>query len=549
MFRKLVSNLPFSPALVGQLGFYARRLRKEELTRRLGLVLTALALVAQSFAVFSPPQAANAANASDMIYGGVSSVTDFLGHYDKNTNNFRDLLTSLGITRSEVAHMTTKTVTSNDGIYTWGLTPHYSYAQGERTYNAGGRTFYHRSLKLWDKAHNVSKSTYTAFVGHSAKAGWFGINKNCGNLLLKTQPTPPAKISVCRPGTGVISILSTEKKSSDKPADSLECVPKSAVCRKITVNKIDAKTITVTGYPATTGDVKINSYTFTVRKGSATGPVVATQTVESNAAAYTSQRFTLNDPATYYVSTTIKTTLGSTAQTVDCMQTFTVAPPEKCDVNPSLPKNDPDCKPCPGNNSLWYKSPECSEVVVESKKATNITQEADATSTTAVAGDRIEYKITVNNPGKVPAKAAFKENLRDVLEYASLQEMGGGTFNENDKTLTWPSVTLAAGESQTRTFVVVLPQQIPTAAQGVSDPTSYDCTISNTFGNNIDIKVQCEAPKIVEQTVKALPATGPGENIAFGGIVLAVVSFFWARSRQLGKEVRLVRKEFSAGTL
>ena len=30
MFRKLVSNLAFSPALVGQLGFYAKRLRKEE---------------------------------------------------------------------------------------------------------------------------------------------------------------------------------------------------------------------------------------------------------------------------------------------------------------------------------------------------------------------------------------------------------------------------------------------------------------------------------------------------------------------------------------
>jgi len=40
MFRKIVSNLPFSPALVGQLGFYAKRLRKEETTRRLGLILS-----------------------------------------------------------------------------------------------------------------------------------------------------------------------------------------------------------------------------------------------------------------------------------------------------------------------------------------------------------------------------------------------------------------------------------------------------------------------------------------------------------------------------
>jgi len=62
MFRKIVSNLTFSPALVGQLGFYAKRLRKEEATRRVGLIFTALALVVQGFAVFTPPESANAAS-------------------------------------------------------------------------------------------------------------------------------------------------------------------------------------------------------------------------------------------------------------------------------------------------------------------------------------------------------------------------------------------------------------------------------------------------------------------------------------------------------
>ena len=60
MFRNIVSNLPFSPALVGQLGFYAKRLRKEEATRRLGLIFTVLALVVQSFAVFQAPEPVNA---------------------------------------------------------------------------------------------------------------------------------------------------------------------------------------------------------------------------------------------------------------------------------------------------------------------------------------------------------------------------------------------------------------------------------------------------------------------------------------------------------
>ena len=68
MFRKLVSNLSFSPALVGQLGFYAKRLRKEETTRRLGLIFTALALIVQSFTMLQASEPASAADATDMVY-------------------------------------------------------------------------------------------------------------------------------------------------------------------------------------------------------------------------------------------------------------------------------------------------------------------------------------------------------------------------------------------------------------------------------------------------------------------------------------------------
>jgi hypothetical protein len=93
MFRKLVSNLAFSPALVGQIGFYAKRLRKEEATRRIGLIFTVLALVVQSFAVFSPPEAANASSPSNFIPGGVKTLNDYLKNYDQNTNNIKDLFT------------------------------------------------------------------------------------------------------------------------------------------------------------------------------------------------------------------------------------------------------------------------------------------------------------------------------------------------------------------------------------------------------------------------------------------------------------------------
>ena len=105
MFRKIVSHLPFSPSLVSELGFYAKRLKKEEATRRIGLIFTALALVVQSFAVFSPPESANAANSGDLVYGGITTKKQLLAAWDNNTQGYRELLQHAGLTRANVDAM------------------------------------------------------------------------------------------------------------------------------------------------------------------------------------------------------------------------------------------------------------------------------------------------------------------------------------------------------------------------------------------------------------------------------------------------------------
>src|SRR5690606_828609 len=104
MFRKIVSQLSFSPALIGQLGFYAKRLRQEQSTRRMGLVFVALALVVQSLVIFQPPQPANAANDTDMVRGGLGlgsnrSFDNFMRSYNANTLKLRDAMDHVGITK------------------------------------------------------------------------------------------------------------------------------------------------------------------------------------------------------------------------------------------------------------------------------------------------------------------------------------------------------------------------------------------------------------------------------------------------------------------
>ena len=455
MFRKLISNLSFSPALVGQLAFYAKRLRREETTRRLGLLFTVLALVVQSFAVFSPPEAANASSATSFVKGGVSSKADYLNHYDANTNNIKDLFKQLGITRNNIEDAKAGEVNSKSGVYSWGLKSHFSKSQGERSYtvktsSGGSKTFYYRPLSLWDTGNNVKRgSYYPSYVGRSSSGMWFAILKICGNLVLKAQPPSPK----CPTGT-------------------------------------------VGTYPKCTTPVAPTPVKPTPVKPTPVAPT----------------------------------------------------PPKMCILNPQLPENDALCQPCPADTSLWINDVKCSANIIQTKSAANTTQAEDATAVVAKGSDTIVYSLNLENKGLAPSTFSIQEQLDDVLEYTTVTDMGGGTLT--DKNLTWPTITLQPGEKQTRMFSVKVTDPIPAMGQGADDKTSYDCRIDNVFGNSVSINIECPVEKvIVEQTVAELPHTGPTENMIFAGLLLAIVSYFYTRTRMMKKEVRLIRRDLNAGTI
>ena len=430
MFRIILSHLPFSPTLIGQLGFYAKRLHHEETTRRLGLIFIVLTLIVQSLAVFQPPESANASSASDMVSGGIgSSIENFLKPYDANTKNLRDVMNYLGITRNEIESTKLSSFKTGEKI-SWGFVSRFSYFQGARQYNITNdqnnivTTVYSRPLKLWGNAN----TQYTAWIGNSEKIGWFAIMQACGNLVTDKIPTP-APIPTPTP-------------------------------------------------------------------------------------------------------------------------TPTPTPPEKCLFNPILLANDKNCLPCPGNETIWINDESCIPNIIKSKTATNTTQGfVNAESTVAHAGDQISYTITIKNTGLSPETTKLEEQLEDTLEYASLQDNGGGTLNETTKTLSWAGITLNPNDLQTRTFVVKILNEIPATASGASDPTSYDCIMSNVYGNSININVDCPTPKIIEQVAKELPKTGPTVNMLFIGVVLAVATYFYARNRQMKKEIQIVRKNFNSGAI
>lgn len=201
MFRKLIANLSFSPALISEIGFYAGRLRKEEATRRFAVIFMVLALIVQSLAVFSPPESANAASEQDVIRGGLTSKADMLDRYKTNDSNFKDILTSAGITNDELANTEAETVHSKDNTLVMGRLPRFGSTGGEVAFSYTDSTTgqtgttYISPLSLWDTSDAAKQfgSSYDAWVGTSARLGWFAILKNCGNLVTKTLPAGATK--------------------------------------------------------------------------------------------------------------------------------------------------------------------------------------------------------------------------------------------------------------------------------------------------------------------------------------------------------------------
>lgn len=610
MFRRIVSNLSFSPALVGQLGFYARRLRKEEATRRLGLVFTALALVVQSLAVFSPPEAANAATPGQVgnsprctvesvgPRGQAFNVTGNEAKVEFDVKGGKNCKVQLSANsffapsmdgtpyEKQILHDRNTRVFDTPGRYsmkttlpnksspdkgcfyqvdltygTYNVTPVLAYGHGKLDCGAVVASATCTSFNIIRTA-NPNKVTLRATSSTSnAKVNkyTFDVTQPNGQTVTKTlntdQKTALLDYDATAPGTysakaTVYTTVGQDSGPQCKGSFTVEgpAVP-TAVCSSLAAPTITNRTQAYfSGSAAVSGGAAIRSYTFIVKNS--LGVEVSRTIVPSSATTAATSAVNISNAGNYSVELYVQTSLGDKTG-ADCMKSFTIAPPDVCQYNPTLPPSSPDCQPCPDNPNVWIKDEKCKVELVNTKTATNMTQGmVEANTVTARAGDKISYTITVENKGLVSDSVTMQEDLTDVLEYATVVDQGGGTLDKQTKLLTWPAVTLAAGQKQSRTIAVQMMSTIPSTNTGTGIPTSYDCKIANTFGNTVNVNVDCPPEKVVvEQVVSEMPHTGARENMIFAAVLLSVVTYFYARSRQLGREVRLIRRNLNTGTI
>lgn len=537
MFRKIVSNLAFSPALVGQLGFYAKRLRKEEATRRIGLVFVVLALIVQSFAVFTPPEAANAASAENIIYSGIRDKADLLAIYDRGVdsvghNDIRQIYSHFGVTRADIANTKMSSYNTNDfngKIKTLGRTNTGIAGRVPVQITGTNTTVY---TGPFGYGWNQKAGEMLALVGKRAVDGsWFAITLNCGNLDYLTTPVAP--------------------KPTPPPAP--KPIPVAA-CTSLKLTAISRTEVKLDATATASGGATISGYDYVIKD--VKGATILNRTVPTTGTSSSIQQSITKD-GTYTASLTALTSTGNKTS-ADCTKAFTISPEPLCALAPTLTQSSPDCKPCLNDSSIWYKDAACKPAFEISKKVRNVTQALnDANNTTAHPGDQLQYTLSVKNVGKDSGDYTMTDQVADILQYADIVDAGDGRLVAESAsntlvptTIAWPVFTaIKPGAVVERTLLVKMKLTVPATATNISTPQSYDCTITNTFGNTINVGVECPPEKIVEQVTTELPHTGPSENIIFSGIVLAVVVYFYARSRQTSKEIRLIRRDFNAGTI
>jgi len=526
MFNKLLSNLPFNPSLINQVSFYSKRLKQEASVRRLGFSLVALTMFVQLFAVLSPAQPSLAQSGNDLIPGGFSSKSEAVKHCLLDAE-YRAILAHFAISctnlqeNSQVTTVRSDTAKNGQPLYSMGRQPQgpingtTGRATNEVAVNVAGvaSPFYMRLLSSWDKR---VPSTYQALSVGNAFDIQFYILFTCGNIVEFGPPPKPAPKPVPKP-----------------PAPKPKPTPKSSIsCDSLTVSSTQVKPNEAVDLvaQATKQNAKIISYNFKVNGASK-------QNTASNK--YT---FSQIKDGTYTVSVTVHSDHGD-ASSAACIV--------KIDVK-SNPKPPP--KPCAASTSPI----DVDSCIKISKQATNTTQNiVHANNTTAKAGDIIKYSLITKNTAIVPARAyVVEDNFSDILDYANFVSLDGATNTSG--VLTWPATDIAAGGTLTKVVTVRVKDPIPKTPQPCNPALvhpcpltgSFDLTMTNVYGNVINIKVQPPVEKTVEiVTTQTLTNTGPGSSLIIGFSITTVVGYFFARSRMMSRELDIVRAEYTSGGL
>ena len=209
MFKKLLSNLPYNPSLIGQVSFYAQRLHRESTMRRAGFVMILVAMLIQMFAVISPPQSSlQASPNTDLISGGFSTKQEAVNKCRDNAQNYKKIMNNFGVSCENISDATVTNIGPRDfdgKLYSMGRLAYG--VQGETPIRVEGvGNLYVRHF--WSLNHEPS---YKALKLKNEQGKTLFILFSCGNIVSIgiPQEAPPQDVCENKPG------LQTKKEDCD----------------------------------------------------------------------------------------------------------------------------------------------------------------------------------------------------------------------------------------------------------------------------------------------------------------------------------------------
>ena len=532
MFNKILSTLPYNPSSIEQLAFYSKRLKQEQSVRRLGLGLIVLSMFIQLFAAAVPPEK-SLASSSNSIINGIGTKYDILRAWDAPGSDIPAIYGKFGVSRSDIANLTSRpntTITSNQHDF-WSIGRHslsgYSgvsdgYKDSEVRLRAGGTHVYMRKLNAWGVA------SYPAFKGRVASTGkQFWIIKDCGNFtqLGKSTPAPPnleirksvigGKTTVA-PGEDFTWRVEYRNTREDSLAEGV------SLHDDLDAGYIDK--LSPTYIPMAANGVMIRDI-GSLPNTDASRLFDVTVRVKPNIAPGTR----ICNYAKLYASNATNVTTPKVCVVVQIPVAPTASPPPQ-----APPQTPPQPEVPPGST----------------KTVRNVTRSLEgrqAINTTLRPGDVVEYTLITSNSQDTDKQGyQVTDFIGDVLEYATLDNdflaRHGGEYNATTKQVIWSNQTLPANGQLEKKFRVSIKNPIPATNSPTATSTTFDCKISNEYGDEISMKIQCPVLKTVEE----LPNTGPGTTIGVAFTVAVISSYFFARSRLLSKELDIVKKDYAA---
>ena len=272
MFKKIVSNLPFTPSLLPQISFYARRLSQESATRKLGVLFAGLTIILQSVLFVAPPQPSLASSNNDVIFGGLSRTESeakqqlinqvyrgdnaMVSPYNNKTYYDLDILFQhFNITEQDIRNAEKVTICSQCNEQdkrkrSVGRLPNSVDASKDVKFTPADsrHSYYLRPLYIWDSS---SHSKYEALKIRDGV--W--ILLNCGNIVVDdvpdanlelTKTQSPRNGATIAPGS-TVTYGFTLKNTGNATAQNvtvLDRFPSTTIFSNIQVNKGQAKTVT-----------------------------------------------------------------------------------------------------------------------------------------------------------------------------------------------------------------------------------------------------------------------------------------------------------------